>query len=530
MSRSDAPGDSLGSNAAHLFRHLGEASALRLNPIVREFFQNALEGSPSEQEAAVIVAIRERILRVCELQRKRDHAANPGLAERYYAIVVRCDLYGEARKSVARDLGISLRHFCRERRAARERIAHLLIEELNRPHLRVVDRHRAAVARAMMFAELGRDGDAIREFHRLAANAESVHDRFQALTGLAAVERDWGRLDAARAVLDTAAGEVQHSIASSSERLISQSMLLLARTELAAEQGETAISQRGFAELGLVLPHVLSLDIAGAAETVVSILRAQTLDAFERGARNEVLEHAANGLEVLASAALPPPVRMDFLHAQVLALYDTGMIDQIAVRTRLLELLRSSQSSGYLSQAAKLFCSLGYVSPPQESRVYLSTATDVAHEHGAHAIQRNVSLTLSAAAAQAGDYTQAATELNRSQDHGAGTSLQRIIAAYVRGLLLQAEGRNAAAIGVLSDAYNTAKTIGNDRARGALLRSMASIQIKSGDRAEARGLIEASLPIIEHHGSHLSLQLALEIYEQLSELKTTPVARFTETA
>jgi hypothetical protein len=93
---------------------------------------------------------------------------------------------------------------------------------------------------------------------------------------------------------------------------------------------------------------------------------------------------------------------------------------------------------------------------------------------------------------------------------------QRLVADDLQSRLLVAQGQPEAAFSILHSACTTAKATGNERVRGALLRSMAEIRFKSGDLSEARELIETSLPIIEHHGCQLSLQLSLDIYHRLT--------------
>jgi hypothetical protein len=517
MARPAGTDDFVRRSVAHFFSHLADAHALRSNPIAAQFFRSLPKDAKSDDLAARLVAIRERILRACEIRRKRDLASQAARAERHYAIVVRCDLLAEPRKRVAQELGISLRHFSREQWTAREHVVRLLTEEATQPPLHVVEVYRAAIAHGMMLAELGRDADAVREFRANAANAASAQERILALTALAAVERDWARLDSARAALDSAAFECHNILASDTERLVATSMVTLARTELAIERGEFDSARRGLAGLSAMLPHLLASDASGAVDAATQILRAQTLNALLCGSMNETLEYATRGLEVLSLTALPPTVRTDFLYAQIWALHDTGLIDQVTAQSRLTELLRSSQSSGCLRQSAVLFSALGEIGPPEGGHSYYFEAVRIAQAHGAHSLQRDIRLTKSCAAVLLGDWPQVAAELRHSRLYGAGRSDQRLVADDIQSRLLVAQGQPEAAFSILSSACTTAKAIGNERVRGALLRSMAAIRFKSGDLSEARELIESSLPLVEHHGCQLSLQLSLDMYHRLAD-------------
>jgi len=88
-----------------MLRHLDHPQRLSCNPLVRTEFAGV---TPAAGAVRVRLAV---------------DAAVEKLPERRRAIVRRCDLQGEAHSAVIRDLGISERHFYRERRAALEAIA-----------------------------------------------------------------------------------------------------------------------------------------------------------------------------------------------------------------------------------------------------------------------------------------------------------------------------------------------------------------------------------------------------------------------
>lgn len=97
-------------NAAKLLlRRLNEPESLRENPLLASF----ASCSDDERRAAVLRAVDRLdpgVLSGAQAERRR----------RKHAIVLRCDVYGEPQAHVARDLGLSMRQFFRERGEAFE--------------------------------------------------------------------------------------------------------------------------------------------------------------------------------------------------------------------------------------------------------------------------------------------------------------------------------------------------------------------------------------------------------------------------
>lgn len=113
------PKRSLKVAGRHLFRHLGDANALRRNPLVCEFFR---QGSGTTS-AAVLTEIREVILREARGLRHEDMAAGlVSRADRHYEVIAGL-CAGEPAVVTAARIGLSRRQYYRERQASCLRIS-----------------------------------------------------------------------------------------------------------------------------------------------------------------------------------------------------------------------------------------------------------------------------------------------------------------------------------------------------------------------------------------------------------------------
>jgi tetratricopeptide (TPR) repeat protein len=126
LSRADA--------CAHLLRHLNDAAAVRINPLVEHLFGEQPGGArllSTEREA--LSEVRALVRAAAEALRLRDQSDTAAIhAQRQHTILTRCDLNQERHEDVADDLGLSLSQFYRERRAARTWVADYLTKHSTR--------------------------------------------------------------------------------------------------------------------------------------------------------------------------------------------------------------------------------------------------------------------------------------------------------------------------------------------------------------------------------------------------------------
>ena len=121
------------ADVRRLLRHLDDPRELRRSALVGHFFQASDERTPrAAANAAAMARVRALLGRALErIEPAPGNAAPRATRERrLHAIIAQCDVAGEKHETVARDLGLSLRQFYRERHHAFERLADALEAEL----------------------------------------------------------------------------------------------------------------------------------------------------------------------------------------------------------------------------------------------------------------------------------------------------------------------------------------------------------------------------------------------------------------
>jgi len=166
----------------HLLRHLHQPAALHLNPLLRA----QLNGTPTP------AAVRDLI-----------EALAAGIPERERAIVLRCDLERQPHKTVARDLGLSMRQFYRDRGAMIDRLALQLVERTNRHQIyaAVIDVAALEAARARLLQYGGHRETAVTLLRGIAASTASLEDSVAARCAVAGIFTEQNSIAAAEAEL-----------------------------------------------------------------------------------------------------------------------------------------------------------------------------------------------------------------------------------------------------------------------------------------------------------------------------------------
>jgi predicted ATPase len=116
-----------------LLRHLDDARELRKNELVGHLFESQGERAPKAQaNIAAMARLRALVHRALDrIEPQSEGTARAAARDRrLHAIVARCDVAGEKHEAVARDLGLSLRQFYRERNVAFARLTDAMHEEL----------------------------------------------------------------------------------------------------------------------------------------------------------------------------------------------------------------------------------------------------------------------------------------------------------------------------------------------------------------------------------------------------------------
>jgi|GEM_PF-6032844 len=111
----------------HLLRHLDEPPVLRENELVAQLFR---EGADLHYAMS---AVRGLLRAAANTLVDSEHGHVDDTALRHHAILTRCDLAGEPHKRVAAQLGLSMRHFYRERGEMVAWLAEYLAQRLRAP-------------------------------------------------------------------------------------------------------------------------------------------------------------------------------------------------------------------------------------------------------------------------------------------------------------------------------------------------------------------------------------------------------------
>lgn len=193
--------------ARHLLRRLADAPALRRNPLVAQ----RAAGLPCDDGLLRDVrAVVDRAFAAMDAA----PASTALRGRRHAAILLRCDVLREPREAVARDMGISLPHFERERRRAMARFVRVFT---------------AAVAHRSTGAQVrGELGGMVR---RRAMRLADSGDRRSALVLLDDVVRTASRAEKIRALVGTAEIETNEFAISPSRTALAAARHLLSRLD-----------------------------------------------------------------------------------------------------------------------------------------------------------------------------------------------------------------------------------------------------------------------------------------------------------
>lgn len=138
----------------HLFRHINDITALRLNPLVNTLIDRF---EPRPDGNAGLPELHSRILKIArDAVRKNANNSTKARAQREEQIVTAL-CRGERWQTTARRLRLSERQYYRERRAIRERVSQELLKELGSEsaHVRMNDALLFLLAQAAALADQG---------------------------------------------------------------------------------------------------------------------------------------------------------------------------------------------------------------------------------------------------------------------------------------------------------------------------------------------------------------------------------------
>jgi tetratricopeptide (TPR) repeat protein len=188
MTRRAGHGASLDQACRHLLLHLADARKLRSNSLVAAIFTRRHDVlDPVTARRKALEDVRRIVESAAEDLRTSAQGRDAAHYYRQYQILVRCDLGGESHKQVASDLGISLRHFYRERRSARVLLAGSIeraVIQVNKQPIFVLDRFDTSFNRAHWLFELGTANESIDALRDLRSSETDPRKNVAAWTAL----------------------------------------------------------------------------------------------------------------------------------------------------------------------------------------------------------------------------------------------------------------------------------------------------------------------------------------------------------
>lgn len=153
------PESSFESAARHLMRHLCNVEELKRNPLVSSFFvrRDAID------DDAVVAELHDRVLQISNALCEVPSATGKERAKRRHAILAAL-CAGDPPSATAAQLGVSIHHYYRERRAIGTLVGRALSRERARgtPSFTVADCGELLLARAVLLRDQGLAGQAMR--------------------------------------------------------------------------------------------------------------------------------------------------------------------------------------------------------------------------------------------------------------------------------------------------------------------------------------------------------------------------------
>lgn len=506
-------GASVEQAVQHLLRYLDDARALRGNDLVRRLFAAEGMGEP-ERTGNALRQIRDAVASLIE-----EMAFDPALgkrAARYQRILLRCDLGGELHKQVAGELGIGIRQFYRERRAARHYVAAHLERKLERyiePALQF-DRLTLARTRIATLRHSGAAAAALEATRDIVRRYDDPRERLISLVAAAELLADLGRIAQARAALNDARRCLSWSRASLGDALTEcLSRIESCNAHLAWESG------RASAEVDRNSNHDAALESLRRShdplvrEFTIQTLLARTWRSLSIGdyaCAQTALSEARNTLSTLAEQAA---------HLRADVLISIGSLEN----------LRDGDPAAARHFDDALFISRHNYLPQHAVRAL--NGLSVAHQiHGDTVLARKTVMEIAGEAQSVctpvhyGLFCLRLAELEIALGNtksgmrytlAAREQLGESAFAQLIASLLQAEGELAAgncetAAAVAGFAERRASHFENRRMQGAALRIIAEASYAMGRQDRAREYIAHAVELLERSGHPFSLLRAYE--------------------
>lgn len=446
------------------------------------------------------------------------------LPERWQAIILRCDLGGELHTAVAADLGISKRHFYREREKALTAVGAVLGSASPSARASVTqasDQHIAVTAVVNPLLNTRRVGEAVGVIENALGQVESAPVRVRLLLKLSGVHCQLRTLQPAADALHLAGQAIPHGEMDADTRqalqldfateeanllryqhnptrarlCLQQAVRHCAGTGLAGPQ-----AQRSFADAHLALSNLLGTQdeyaaAVGHASEAERLLRDAPLDVSMRSR----LETQLACFRFFGGMATSQSVLLDLQVAYAIAQRNGLAMDALQAVTAL-SLLHS------------------FADRHRDAIEYGKTGVAITQTVGL----RDEAVTgahymLASAQVAAGDIvgaTQTLSEVVTSQSKHPWSRFP--FTAVLRARVLLAGGRHGEALRFANEAIDTFEESGNLRWHGTALKLRAMIEEALGDDRSARASVDDAISLLESGAPSGMLGSAYELSAALT--------------
>jgi tetratricopeptide (TPR) repeat protein len=502
------------------FRHLHDPGRLVQDPIVTAYYERTATYKNSERGAEqALDEIRATVLTIARRLRVSDaERVGRERAERRYQAIVRGDLGHELAKTIASDLGISIRQFRRERSCARTRIVRELLERDTPRSAEILpDAVALELDLARRLAESGRPETAIEILRSLGSANIPPARRVEALVALAEVFLDGDLAEEATAAA-MAARELAPE-ASDVRSAVSRARVEFAVAMLQFRYGDTARAlEREDAALAAGVAYAeRDLD---AATVVATILVERARRALSKGAWRSAggdIERI-RGLMSRCAGAAPIALIDSLILESHVALARSEDFSHARIASA--HALQMAQREGFGRRAAVAGRHLAfahYLMGGRDAAVATArAAVEVARQVGDRTVLASTALGAADLELMSGHADSAAPYLETATPNVSEGSLYWSQLHLRWADLYQQRGATNAALEHALLARNAAESLGNGRFLGAALRRCAQLQHELGNARTAARTMEAALDVLRRHSTRRGLALGYEISSRIS--------------
>ncbi len=499
----------------HLFRHINDVKALRYNPLVRSLCARA-EKEKGGGDSAVLSAVHARILMearaVCEGSAAEGSEMR---AHRQHAIVTAL-CAGEAVPRTLARLGLSRRHYYRERRVICMRVSRALIQTTPGPatHFEVSDPLRLLLARAEALLDQGFARRAVGLLGKARSDLPDGIARSAVQLRLADAMISLGLAASAQGLLTESRGLADARDASDpTTRWLHDHQLLIA-ARLAIETGRNA-------DAG---PALESLARRRIAEKIIS---EEALDALVecgnwycqngrfRQARN-TLAHARDIIQRVSQISAQRKIAVTLLAAHCAE----GAIDEFGLEHHWLsEALALSIANGSACGMLEAINGLMgyYVSAGRDDQVYALAKESlcVAQDTEGTRILADVGVEIATMLLRTRYWRTVDPLLFEIEKLAQSGTLRWAILKHLQGTFLMRAGQYKRARAPLVVAYEEARSVNNRRLESIVLRDLAVTLHRIGSVTKGVELMRHAVELAEGHAGAWSLWSTYEAAARL---------------